>query len=63
VFGALGVNVDEVLFVREGTLTKTSSGKRRHRFFKELYEGGRLSEHLLQAEAASTPDTLQTSGG
>jgi fatty-acyl-CoA synthase len=45
VFLALGVNVDEVVLVREGTLTKTSSGKRRHRYVKELYESGQLTEH------------------
>jgi acyl-CoA synthetase (AMP-forming)/AMP-acid ligase II len=46
VFLALGVNVDDVLLVREGTLTKTSSGKRRHQYVKNLYEGGELVEYL-----------------
>jgi acyl-CoA synthetase (AMP-forming)/AMP-acid ligase II len=46
VFSALGVNVDDVLLVREGTLTKTSSGKRRHQYVKNLYEGGELVEYL-----------------
>jgi len=38
----LGANVDEVLLVRRGTLTKTSSGKRRHRFYRRLYLAGEL---------------------
>jgi acyl-CoA synthetase (AMP-forming)/AMP-acid ligase II len=45
VFTTLGLNVDDVVLVREGTLTKTSSGKRRHQFVKELYESGRLAGH------------------
>lgn len=61
VFLALGVSVDEVLFVREGTLTKTSSGKRRHRFIKDLYVGGRLAEHLSPPDAAAA-ERPQTSG-
>ena len=40
----LGVGVDEVVLVRSGTLTKTSSGKRRHRHFAELYQRGGLTE-------------------
>jgi len=57
VFLTLGVNVDDVLLVREGTLTKTSSGKRRHRFVKDLYERGRLAEYLLpqSVNGASRP--------
>jgi acyl-CoA synthetase (AMP-forming)/AMP-acid ligase II len=42
VFQTLGVNVDEVMLVRQGTLTKTSSGKRRHRHFRELYQADEL---------------------
>jgi acyl-CoA synthetase (AMP-forming)/AMP-acid ligase II len=38
----LGVIVDDVVLVQPGTLTKTSSGKRRHRYFKELYLDGGL---------------------
>ena len=53
-FDALGVNIDEVLLVREGTLTKTSSGKRRHRFVKELFEGGRLTDYVLPQVSDST---------
>jgi acyl-CoA synthetase (AMP-forming)/AMP-acid ligase II len=41
-FERLGVAVDEVLLVQSGTLAKTSSGKRRHRHFKEAYLRGDL---------------------
>ncbi len=47
----MGVSVSEVLLVRAGTLTKTSSGKRRHRHFRELYAAGRLAEFEWQPEA------------
>ncbi len=44
VFLHLGVKVDDIVLVRPGALTKTSSGKRRHRFFRHLYvEGGLAS--------------------
>lgn len=39
----LAVAVDDVVLVEQGTLTKTSSGKRRHRHFKEMYVDGRLA--------------------
>ena len=42
-FLRLGLSVDVVL-VPPGTLTKTSSGKRRHRHFKRLYESGELQQ-------------------
>ncbi|OGO25498.1 MAG: hypothetical protein A2W33_05685 [Chloroflexi bacterium RBG_16_52_11] len=42
VFERLGVNVNEVFLVKQGTLTKTSSGKRRHRHFRSLYLEGKL---------------------
>ncbi len=47
VFLHLGVEVGEVVLVQPGTLTKTSSGKRRHRHFRELYLNGRLSPYIL----------------
>lgn len=40
----LGVGVDDVVLVAPGTLTKTSSGKRRHRHFAEMYRQGQLAE-------------------
>jgi acyl-CoA synthetase (AMP-forming)/AMP-acid ligase II len=41
-FQHLGVNVNDVVLVRRGTLAKTSSGKRRHRYFRQLYLEGKL---------------------
>ncbi len=38
----LGVTIGELALVPKGTLTKTSSGKRRHRHFRNLYLGGEL---------------------
>jgi acyl-CoA synthetase (AMP-forming)/AMP-acid ligase II len=47
VFERLGVGVDDVVLVSQGTLTKTSSGKRRHRHFAEMYERGQLAEYEI----------------
>lgn len=38
----LGVTPGEVALVEKGLLTKTSSGKRRHTHFRELYLGGEI---------------------
>lgn len=38
----LGVKVYEVILVPKDTLTKTSSGKRRHRYFRQRYLSGEL---------------------
>ncbi len=46
----LGIEVSETVLVKKGTLTKTSSGKRRHRHFRDLYLAGKLDEHLATAE-------------
>jgi len=43
----LGVSADEVVLVKPGTLTKTSSGKRRHRFFHQAYLDGALRRHTV----------------
>jgi fatty-acyl-CoA synthase len=45
----LGIVADEVVLVEAGTLTKTSSGKRRHRFFHQAYLDGRLRARTLPA--------------
>jgi len=45
VFERLGVSVGDVVLVRTGTLTKTSSGKRRHRLFRRLYQERRLADY------------------
>ncbi|HKX74172.1 MAG TPA: AMP-binding protein [Acidimicrobiia bacterium] len=44
----LGLSV-EVLLVPPGTLTKTSSGKRRHRHFRREYERGRLQTIQIES--------------
>jgi fatty-acyl-CoA synthase len=60
VFLRLGVTVNEIVFVRPGTLAKTSSGKRRHRHFRRLYVAGELQSYVIDAEA-SPADSLSTS--
>jgi acyl-CoA synthetase (AMP-forming)/AMP-acid ligase II len=47
IFDRLGLRVDDVVLVTKGTLTKTSSGKRRNSHFKDLYlKGGLLPADL-----------------
>ncbi|RMF64699.1 MAG: hypothetical protein D6743_09015, partial [Calditrichaeota bacterium] len=41
----LGVPVSDVVLVPKGTLKKTSSGKRRHRYYRELYLKGELERY------------------
>jgi acyl-CoA synthetase (AMP-forming)/AMP-acid ligase II len=48
-YGMLGIDLREVLLAGPGTLAKTSSGKRRHRHFRQLYESGGLAPLLLGA--------------
>jgi acyl-CoA synthetase (AMP-forming)/AMP-acid ligase II len=43
----LGVKVYDILLVPKGTLTKTSSGKRRHRYYRQLYLSGELQSLKL----------------
>jgi acyl-CoA synthetase (AMP-forming)/AMP-acid ligase II len=47
VYLQLGVKVYDVLLVPKGILTKTSSGKRRHRYFRQLYMDGELQSLRL----------------
>ena len=42
----LGVKASEVILLGEGTMTKTSSGKRRHRYYRQLYLNGELQESV-----------------
>lgn len=58
VFERLGVSVSEVILVRQGTLAKTSSGKRRHKHFLQHYLDGRLHEHLWAPDGEGTPDGI-----
>jgi acyl-CoA synthetase (AMP-forming)/AMP-acid ligase II len=46
-FLRLGVTIYEVLLVRPRTLAKTSSGKRRHRHFRQLYLESALEQFRL----------------
>ena len=50
----LGVTVGEVALVPKGTLTKTSSGKRRHLHFRDLYLGDGLT--VLHRVGAVRPE-------
>ena len=43
VANSLGVTVDDVVLIRQGTLPKTSSGKLQRRQTRELYEAGELA--------------------
>jgi acyl-CoA synthetase (AMP-forming)/AMP-acid ligase II len=40
----LGITVDDVVLVKPGVLSKTSSGKRRHRNFRQQYLDGELEQ-------------------
>jgi chorismate-pyruvate lyase len=44
------VSLSELVMVKRGTLTKTSSGKRRHRHFRELYLRGALDQSRVGIE-------------
>lgn len=52
VYRQIGLPVDDVVLVRQGTLTKTSSGKRRHRHFREMYLAGKLEPFQITRVAA-----------
>ena len=55
-FLELGVTPEDVVFVRPGTLAKTSSGKRRHRHFRKLYLAGDLEPARMSlADSISLP--------
>lgn len=56
VFLRLAVSISKVELVRPGVLAKTSSGKRRHRHFREMYVRGELDAYRAQepAEVAAT---------
>ena len=50
VYTEIGVTVDDVVIVPPATLTKTSSGKRRHRYFRRLYLSGELQALAIPTE-------------
>lgn len=47
VFLRLGVTVSDIELVKAGTLAKTSSGKRRHRHFGQMYKDGKLKQYRV----------------
>ncbi len=49
-FLELGIAPDDIVLVRAGTLAKTSSGKRRHRYFRKLYMSGDLEYARMSLE-------------
>jgi fatty-acyl-CoA synthase len=55
-FLQLGVAPADVILVGPGTLAKTSSGKRRHRYFRTLYLAGALERARLVIEEAKLGD-------
>jgi acyl-CoA synthetase (AMP-forming)/AMP-acid ligase II len=58
----LGVRVGEVLILPYGTMSKTSSGKRRHRQYQQLYLEGGLQNLAasLEAERAAAAESPST---
>jgi acyl-CoA synthetase (AMP-forming)/AMP-acid ligase II len=62
-FLELGVTPDDVVLVQSGTLSKTSSGKRRHRHFRKLYLAGGLEQaRKLLADSMSVPAAAELQG-
>ena len=55
IYQQLGVKVYDILLVPKGTLTKTSSGKRRHRYFRQLYLSGELQSLRLDHTEKDLP--------
>lgn len=51
VFLRLGISISDIELVKVGTLAKTSSGKRRHRHFQQLYVEGKLAPYLVEDTA------------
>ena len=55
----LGLSVNDVVLVGKGTVSKTSSGKRRHRHFRELYLNGGL-EPVYRTRAIPIVPSFET---
>jgi fatty-acyl-CoA synthase len=51
-FLELGIAPGDIIFVPSGTLAKTSSGKRRHRYFRRLYLAGGLEHARMSLESS-----------
>jgi acyl-CoA synthetase (AMP-forming)/AMP-acid ligase II len=59
----LGVKVYEVILVPRDTLTKTSSGKRRHRYFRQRYLSGELLSLRLDDKEKGESSQIQVKKG
>lgn len=59
IYLGLGVKVHEIILVPAGTLTKTSSGKRRHLHFQQLYQDGKLQALAISKKPSSRPEPEQ----
>jgi acyl-CoA synthetase (AMP-forming)/AMP-acid ligase II len=57
----LAIEVGDVVLVPKGTLTKTSSGKRRHRHFRDLYRAGQLPRIEAAPDVAPGGNVASTS--
>jgi acyl-CoA synthetase (AMP-forming)/AMP-acid ligase II len=68
-FLELGITPADIVLVRSGTLAKTSSGKRRHRYFRKLYLTGDLEHVRMSLEdsrsvtAVATEEVAESRGG
>jgi acyl-CoA synthetase (AMP-forming)/AMP-acid ligase II len=63
VYQQLGVKVYEVILVPKDTLTKTSSGKRRHRYFRQRYLSGELLSLKLSDKEKEENHRIQVNPG
>jgi|GEM_PF-1545766 len=63
VYQQLGVKVYEVILVPKDTLTKTSSGKRRHRYFRQRYLSGELLSLKLTDQEKEESRQIQVKKG
>ncbi len=62
-FLEMGVSPDDIVLVQSGTLAKTSSGKRRHRYFRKLYLAGGLEPaRKLLADSMSVSAVAEPQG-
>jgi acyl-CoA synthetase (AMP-forming)/AMP-acid ligase II len=57
-FLELAITPGEIVLVPSGTLAKTSSGKRRHRYFRKLYLDGGLEQARMALSDSITVDAV-----
>jgi fatty-acyl-CoA synthase len=63
VYLQLGVKVYDIILVPKDTLTKTSSGKRRHRYFSQRYLSGELQSLRLGDQQKGEDSQIQVNKG